>query len=217
MTRTTHNRLLIFILLAAVAAAQEKPSGLTVVGRDGKQAVFSVEQLRKMPRQVVEVTDPQTKAGHQYEGVLLSSLLQQVGTPSGEALRGSLVRNYVEAAGRQLQSDLRAGRTGSDVSGQQSHCCRHDGRRITGLCPRPATVGRSPGSPARALGPHAKHGQRTAGTLSIRTDGYHEVAVTLLVSARPRRTTQVPWDFFGSNRSSATAPAVDLSLYQPAR
>jgi hypothetical protein len=99
MTKETRIWLLIFVLLAAVGAAQEKPSGLTVVGPDGKQAVFSVEQLRKMPRQVVAVTDPQTKAGHQYEGVLLFSLLQQVGTPSGEAMRGPGIRSYVEATG----------------------------------------------------------------------------------------------------------------------
>jgi DMSO/TMAO reductase YedYZ molybdopterin-dependent catalytic subunit len=96
--RNVRDGLLVFMLLAAIAATQEKPSRLTVVGRDGKQAVFSVEQLRKMPRQVVAVTDPHTNVRHQYEGVPLSSLLSQVGTPSGEALKGDEVRDYVEAA-----------------------------------------------------------------------------------------------------------------------
>ncbi len=99
MQKETRILFLIFVLLAAVAAAQEKPSRLTVVGRDGKQTEFSGEQLRKMPRQVVAVTDPHANASHQYEGVLLSSLLSQVGTPSGEALQGAEVRDYVEATG----------------------------------------------------------------------------------------------------------------------
>jgi hypothetical protein len=90
--------LLISILLATMAAAQEKPSSLTLIGRDGKRAVFSVEQLKKMPRRVVAVTDPETNASRRYEGVLLSSLLSPIGAPSGKALQGAEMRDYVEAA-----------------------------------------------------------------------------------------------------------------------
>ena len=99
MIRKASPWLLLFMLLAAFVAAQEKPSGLVVAGRDGKQATFSVEQLKKMPRQVVTVSDPHTNASHQYEGVLLSSLLSQLGTPSGKALEGFEMRDYVEAVG----------------------------------------------------------------------------------------------------------------------
>jgi len=87
------------LLFLAAGVAQEKASRLTVEARDGKQTVFSVEQLRKMPRQTVSATDAHTGASHQYEGVLLSALLAAAGVPSGEALRGAELRDYVEAVG----------------------------------------------------------------------------------------------------------------------
>jgi len=87
------------ILLAAVAAAQQKASQLTVQARDGQQTVFSLEQLRKMPRQTVSTRDAHTSASHEYEGVMLSALLAAVGAPSGEALRGAELRDYVEVVG----------------------------------------------------------------------------------------------------------------------
>lgn len=99
MTKKAIGWLVVIILLAATAVAQKNPSELTVAGLDNKQVTFTIEQLKKMPRQVVTVTDPQTKISHQYEGVLLSSLLAQIGTPSGEAMRGAEIRNYVEAIG----------------------------------------------------------------------------------------------------------------------
>ena len=166
MQKETRILFLIFVLLAAVAAAQEKPSRLTVVGRDGKQTEFSGEQLRKMPRQVVAVTDPHANASHQYEGVLLSSLLSQVGTPSGEALQGAEVRDYVEATGEDNYKVIFAlVELDSMFPGQQSYCCRYDGRQAATTRPWPVTTSRSSGSASRALGPHVNHGQRTPGTL----------------------------------------------------
>jgi len=90
--------LMTLLLLAVFAAAQEK-SGLIVEGRDGKQIVFSIEQLKKMPHQTVSATNSHTKTTNNYEGVLLSTLLAEAGAPSGEALRGAELRDYVEAAG----------------------------------------------------------------------------------------------------------------------
>lgn len=99
MARKPFQWLLALLLFTAIAVAQEKAPGLTVEGRDGKQTFFSLDQLKKMPRQTVSVTDPHTNATQKYEGVLLSALLAELKVPSGEALRGNELRDYVEAAG----------------------------------------------------------------------------------------------------------------------
>lgn len=87
------------VLLAALAVAQEKPPALTVEGLNGKTVSFSVEQLKKMPRETVSVTNPHDQASQRYEGVRLSLLLAQAGAPSGKAMEGAGMRDYVEAIG----------------------------------------------------------------------------------------------------------------------
>lgn len=95
-------RLTLFIFVVAfavLAVAQDKAPQFTVEGRDGKQTVFSLEQLKQMPRQTVTVNDPKTKASQSYEGVLLSTLLARAGAPSGSKLHGLELRDYAEAMG----------------------------------------------------------------------------------------------------------------------
>lgn len=104
MKRPIFSLLLPVVLLAGLAQAQEKTAmekaamdsapQLAVTGLSGK--VFSLDERKQMPRETVTVTDPHTKATQKFEGVLLSSLLAQIGAPSGRQLHGMAVRDYVE-------------------------------------------------------------------------------------------------------------------------
>jgi DMSO/TMAO reductase YedYZ molybdopterin-dependent catalytic subunit len=48
-----------------------------------------------MPHQTLTVTNPHTQKQEKYEGVPLRALLDRVGVPSGEKLRGPEMRSYL--------------------------------------------------------------------------------------------------------------------------
>ncbi len=85
--------------LALVQGQAEQTPALTVEGLDGKKTVFSLEQLKQMPHQEVTAVESHSKATRQYEGVLLSALLNQAGVPAGAKLHGVELRDYLVAVG----------------------------------------------------------------------------------------------------------------------
>ena len=84
------------IILVACASALAQTSQISVEGLGGKAAVISAQDLKQMPRTLLTVTDPKTKAAQHYEGVLLSTVLAKVGAPTGKTLHGAEFRDYVE-------------------------------------------------------------------------------------------------------------------------
>ena len=88
----------LFAQSAATPTTAATPT-LTVQGLDGKDVVFTLEQLKQMPQQSVSVMNPHTKAKENYEGVLLTDLLAKVATPTGDKLRGEEMADYVEVMG----------------------------------------------------------------------------------------------------------------------
>jgi hypothetical protein len=61
----------------------------------GAQKSISQSEFQKMPHQTLTVTNPHTQKQEKYEGVPLRALLDQVGVPAGEKLRGLEMRNYI--------------------------------------------------------------------------------------------------------------------------
>ena len=61
----------------------------------GAQKTISQSEFRKMPHQVLTVTNPHTQKQEKYEGVLLRTLLDQVAVPAGGKLRGPEMRDYI--------------------------------------------------------------------------------------------------------------------------
>ena len=59
--------------------------------------VLSAADLKKMPRKTLNVVNPHEKKTEVYEGVPLADLLQRVGAPQGERLRGADMACYVLA------------------------------------------------------------------------------------------------------------------------
>lgn len=84
-------------------AQEATPSQLKITGLGGGPSlVLSAADLRKMPRKTLTVVNPHEKKTEVYEGVPLADLLQRVGVPQGEKLRGANMACYVvaEAADR---------------------------------------------------------------------------------------------------------------------
>jgi hypothetical protein len=63
------------------------------------QTVFSLAELRAMPRITVTLHDPHTNADESYTGVRMAELLSKVGAPLGSELRGEALTNYIVATG----------------------------------------------------------------------------------------------------------------------
>ena len=97
--RKAYRLILLLMLLAVVAAAQNHTKGLAIEGLDGRQTTFTLQQMQKLPRQSVTVADPHTHANHIFEGVLLSALLIESGAPSGKSLEGASLHDYLEVIG----------------------------------------------------------------------------------------------------------------------
>ncbi len=81
-----------------LVCAQEpgKSAKLSITGDVPTPLTLSVEELDKLPRETVSLTDNDgTKAS--YEGVLLRELLQRAGAPFGKQFRGKNLASYVVA------------------------------------------------------------------------------------------------------------------------
>lgn len=97
----------LFMLLATNSAgglpvfADEKPdeAAVLIVALDDSAVAVNAEQLRKMPRSNVIVTD-KTGKKFEYSGVTIHHLLTQVNAPFGEELRGEALRCYVSVKAR---------------------------------------------------------------------------------------------------------------------
>jgi len=95
-----------FILLTAglfaaygsikIVTADEKPvsPAVHVVALDDTAITFTADDLKKLPRTTVEVTDKSGKK-YQYSGVAVHLLLEKVNAPLGEELRGEALRCFV--------------------------------------------------------------------------------------------------------------------------
>jgi DMSO/TMAO reductase YedYZ molybdopterin-dependent catalytic subunit len=93
------NILCLFIsLTVAVSAAQvQAPTasvGLKVKGISGQTMRLGAQDLAKMPRVHVSAVAHDGKS-HDYEGVELRQILANAGTPTGDALRGKEMSDYV--------------------------------------------------------------------------------------------------------------------------
>ena len=79
-----------------IVSADEKPvsTSLQVVALDDTAITFTADDLKKLPRTTVEVTDKSGKK-LQYSGVAVHMLLEKVNAPLGEELRGEALRCYV--------------------------------------------------------------------------------------------------------------------------
>jgi len=90
---------LLALVLCACAAAQiavsgDIPAPLTVTAAD----------LAAMPRETIELTDPETVdhdgGKFKYEGVALQEVLKKAGVPFGSAIRGKWLAAYVLATAK---------------------------------------------------------------------------------------------------------------------
>ena len=92
--------LALFLALSFVAPSgfsQSVPVRLTITGDVEHPLSLSLDDLSKMPRTTLKVTNPHEKKDEAFEGVALSELLKQAGVPQGPKLRGAAMATYVIA------------------------------------------------------------------------------------------------------------------------
>ncbi|HXP88323.1 MAG TPA: molybdopterin-dependent oxidoreductase [Bryobacteraceae bacterium] len=77
-------------------AEQATPGTLAVSGDVPKPLLWKADDLAKLPRETVSVTDSDGTTA-KYEGVLLRDVLQRAGAPLGGDLRGKALTTYVIA------------------------------------------------------------------------------------------------------------------------
>ncbi len=82
----------------ASGTAAAPASSLTLAG-PGQQTTLSLEALKALPHVTVSVTDAHSHMKQTYAGVSLISLLEKVGAPAPEAVRGKVLAEYVLATG----------------------------------------------------------------------------------------------------------------------
>jgi len=70
---------------------------LTITGDVDHPLSLSLDDLHKMPRITLKVTDPHEHKDETFEGVALAELLKESGVPQGPKLRGAAVATYVIA------------------------------------------------------------------------------------------------------------------------
>lgn len=70
---------------------------LEVKGSVATPLSLTADDLRKMPRKTLSVTNPHTQKKEVYEGVLVEELLKRAGVSQGEQLRGRALATYVVA------------------------------------------------------------------------------------------------------------------------
>jgi len=86
----------LLLTAAEKVAADAKTDAATVVLRavDGKTVRLTQSDLKKLPRTEFEAVDHRGNKAR-YSGVALRALLDKVGVPHGEALRGEWMRAFV--------------------------------------------------------------------------------------------------------------------------
>src|SRR5262249_49327032 len=75
---------------------QSGPAVFTVTGDIPSPLLLNAEDLAKMPREKVSISE-EDGANVQYEGVLLREVLARAGAPLGKELRGKALATYVLA------------------------------------------------------------------------------------------------------------------------
>jgi len=73
------------------------PVRLTITGDVEHPLSLSLDDLSKMPRTTLKVTNPHENKDETFEGVALSELLKQAGVPQGAKLKGAAMPTYVIA------------------------------------------------------------------------------------------------------------------------
>lgn len=96
---------LLFVLLVSVfsnsltvsprARGSSAAPTLKIGGAVSTPLVLTAEDLKKMPRKTLSVTNPHENKTEVYEGVLVEELLKRSGLPQGENLRGSALATYL--------------------------------------------------------------------------------------------------------------------------
>jgi hypothetical protein len=79
-----------------VPASQTEAAPLSVTGDIATPLTLRAEDLAKMPRETVSVTE-QDGSKVEYEGVPLREILKRAGAPLGKQLRGKALASYVLA------------------------------------------------------------------------------------------------------------------------
>jgi DMSO/TMAO reductase YedYZ molybdopterin-dependent catalytic subunit len=79
------------------AASSTASSELRVGGAVQTPLTLTAEDLRKMPRKTLWVTDLHSQKHQMYEGVPLETILRKAGAPIGDQLRGAAFAIYVVA------------------------------------------------------------------------------------------------------------------------
>ena len=97
-------RIPMYFLILALCASSVTPglSGhsearLVVKGDVDQPLSFSMDDLHRMPRTILKVTNPHEGKTEVYEGVALEELLRRAGVPQGSQLRGPAMATYVQA------------------------------------------------------------------------------------------------------------------------
>ena len=86
------NSVLLAVIIGLVLQPSAQAPELVVAGPSGEQRITTTD-LANMPRVTVTIDDHGTKAT--FEGVELRHLLEKVGAPLGEKLRGKDLTRYV--------------------------------------------------------------------------------------------------------------------------
>jgi hypothetical protein len=83
------------VITAVMLSSVVMMAQLALEVEGGAQKSISQSEFQKMPHQTLTVTNPHTQKQEKYEGVPLRALLDRVGVPSGEKLRGPEMRSYL--------------------------------------------------------------------------------------------------------------------------
>jgi len=89
---------LFFILAAAVRLAAAEP--VLQVTAPGKTLALTAAEFAALPHTELTVLDPHDQKQHHYAGVAMHALLDRVGEPSGDKLRGAALQLVVLVRGR---------------------------------------------------------------------------------------------------------------------
>jgi len=79
---------------AALAGEKDREATLVLQGTTGKPLRLTISELKKLPRTELEAVDHRGQKAR-YSGVALRVLLDKVGVPRGQELRGEWLRAFV--------------------------------------------------------------------------------------------------------------------------